>query len=296
MSKEWQFYDYDFGVSDYSGEDLSRLLETVDCLSGCDGRTDLSDGSGNANAQPAQGSVGDSVGSLRASDGGLQESTEASRPERAGTEGSDSSCRDGDTLAPRRSMSAMTCGCDFECIPKVHYCDDYPSCVGGRYLSGYYGSWMPAQARTQQMEDHGRETGFGYPRTETGWVCEPKRVGAEGEKLNPIVLAKTAPSRASTFPKDAAGRKCTPVGTGVLDYFPDAMIAIAQVSYAGNEQHNPGQPLHWDRSKSVDESDAMMRHYLQRGQWDSDGQRHSAKLAWRALALLQKEIEAEQPK
>jgi hypothetical protein len=103
-----------------------------------------------------------------------------------------------------------------------------------------------------------------------------------------------APTRATTFPKDAAGRKRTPIGTGVLDYFPDAMIAIAQVSHAGNEQHNPGQPLHWDRSKSTDESDALMRHYLERGTIDDDGQRHSAKMAWRALALLQKEIEAEQ--
>lgn len=103
-----------------------------------------------------------------------------------------------------------------------------------------------------------------------------------------------APTRATTFPIDAKGRKERPVASGVLDYFPDALVAIAEVSYKGNEQHNPGKPLHWDRSKSTDEADAIARHFLERGGFDTDGQRHSAKLAWRALAFLQKEIEADQ--
>lgn len=102
----------------------------------------------------------------------------------------------------------------------------------------------------------------------------------------------SAPNRASTLPTDAAGRKAHPVASGVLDYFPDALVAIAHVSWKGNEQHNPGQPLHWDRSKSQDEADTMLRHFLQRGSLDVDGQPHTAKMAWRALALLQKEIEA----
>jgi hypothetical protein len=88
-------------------------------------------------------------------------------------------------------------------------------------------------------------------------------------------------------------RKAYPLATGVVDYFPDALLEIAHVSYVGNEQHNPGQPTHWDRSKSTDEADALLRHFVQRGTRDTDGQRHSAKVAWRALALLQKEIEAE---
>ena len=82
-----------------------------------------------------------------------------------------------------------------------------------------------------------------------------------------------------------------PIASGVLDYFPDALLAVAYVSYKGNEQHNPGTPLHWDRTKSTDEADALIRHFLQRGTVDTDGVAHSAKMAWRALALLQKEIE-----
>jgi hypothetical protein len=82
-----------------------------------------------------------------------------------------------------------------------------------------------------------------------------------------------------------------PVASGVMDYFPDAIVAVAYVSYVGNQQHNPGQPLNWNRDKSGDEADTLMRHFLQRGTFDAKGVRHSAKMAWRALALLQKEIE-----
>jgi hypothetical protein len=103
-----------------------------------------------------------------------------------------------------------------------------------------------------------------------------------------------APTRATTFPVTSEGRKQRPVATGVLDYFPDAIVALAEISAAGNNQHNLGMELHWDRSKSGDEADACMRHFLQRGTRDEDGKRHTAKAAWRLLALLQKEIEAEQ--
>jgi hypothetical protein len=98
---------------------------------------------------------------------------------------------------------------------------------------------------------------------------------------------------------DSAARKAIPLATGCLDYFPDALCEVAQVSYEGNKKHNPGQPLHWDKSKSTDEADCLMRHLKDRGTWDAPDmpggipQRHSAKVAWRALALLQREIEAD---
>lgn len=111
---------------------------------------------------------------------------------------------------------------------------------------------------------------------------------------NTLIGVGGAPLRATTFPKDASERKKVPVASGVLDYFPDALIEVAKVSYAGNQQHNPDQPMFWNRAKSGDESDALIRHFLCRGTIDDDGIRHSAKLAWRALAMLQKEIEAEQ--
>ena len=94
-----------------------------------------------------------------------------------------------------------------------------------------------------------------------------------------------------TLPTDAKERKNVPIASGCIDYFPDAIVAVAELSHVGNEQHNPGKPLHWDRSKSRDESDALMRHFIERGTVDTDGVRHSTKVAWRALALLQKELE-----
>lgn len=85
-----------------------------------------------------------------------------------------------------------------------------------------------------------------------------------------------------------------PIATGVLDYFPDAIEEVAYVSLVCNEQHNPGEPMHWDRTKSQDEANSHMRHFMQRGGRDAQsGCRHSAMNAWRALALLQKEIEEE---
>ncbi len=95
---------------------------------------------------------------------------------------------------------------------------------------------------------------------------------------------------------NAQERKARPVATGVLSYFPLALMDIAHVSWVGNEQHNPGTELHWDRSKSKDETDAMIRHYLDHvsgEKFDKDGCRHLSKMAWRALAALQKELENE---
>lgn len=95
------------------------------------------------------------------------------------------------------------------------------------------------------------------------------------------------------LPTDPKQRKNTPIARGVIDYFPDALAAIAEVSRVGNDQHNPGQPLHWAKEKSTDHADCIVRHLIERGTPDVDGLRHSAKLAWRALALLQIEIESE---
>lgn len=95
------------------------------------------------------------------------------------------------------------------------------------------------------------------------------------------------------LPVDPKARKLLPIGTGVLDYFPLALAEVARCSYVGNAQHNgEGTPLKWDRSKSGDHGDCIIRHYLERGTLDGDGVRHSAKLVWRALALLQLEVEA----
>ena len=88
-------------------------------------------------------------------------------------------------------------------------------------------------------------------------------------------------------------RKQTPVYSGFLAYFPDAINEVARCSMAGQIKHNPHLPLAWDRSKSGDELDALTRHLMEAGTMDTDGVRHSTKIAWRAMANLQKEMENE---
>lgn len=92
---------------------------------------------------------------------------------------------------------------------------------------------------------------------------------------------------------EAAARKEIPLARGLLDYFPAALAEVAALSKKGNDQHNPGEPMHHARGKSNDHADCVMRHLIDRGTIDVDGTRHSAKVAWRALALLQEELEAE---
>ena len=101
-------------------------------------------------------------------------------------------------------------------------------------------------------------------------------------------------NKSTSLPTTAEARKASPMAEGLLWYFPNALAEIAKVSKAGNDQHNPGQPLHWSRGKSNDHADCIVRHLVEAGTVDTDGMRHSAKIAWRALALLQEELEREE--
>ena len=96
----------------------------------------------------------------------------------------------------------------------------------------------------------------------------------------------------SALPTGKKARKDTPIARGVLDYFPAALAEVARVSKVGNDQHNPGEEMHHARGKASDHADCIVRHLIERGTLDIDGMRHSAKVAWRALALLQEELEA----
>ena len=91
---------------------------------------------------------------------------------------------------------------------------------------------------------------------------------------------------------EADERKATPVYSGVLKYFPNALKEVAKCSKAGNDQHHPDKPLHWDMSKSKDELDALTRHLIDHSinPTDTDGILHLAKVAWRALAGLERHL------
>jgi len=95
----------------------------------------------------------------------------------------------------------------------------------------------------------------------------------------------------SLLPTDPKERKNLPIGTGVLDYFPRALAEASKASLAGNKQHVPGQKLHWDRSKSSDDADALIRHFIERYDTDTDGVEICGKLVWRACAVAEKILE-----
>jgi hypothetical protein len=107
--------------------------------------------------------------------------------------------------------------------------------------------------------------------------------------------------RGLALPEDHAARKAIPITSGALDYFPAAIAAVAELSRIGNEQHNPGEPMHHARGKSNDHADCIVRHLLDRGQvYEVEIKgvkhrvRHSVAVAWRALALAQEELEREE--
>jgi hypothetical protein len=125
-----------------------------------------------------------------------------------------------------------------------------------------------------------------------GWAYHIPHAYMEGiSKL--LLYAKKTEAVAAPLANDAAARKEIPIQSGVLDYFPAAISAIAHCSWVGNQQHNKGQPLHWAREKSNDHLDCAQRHLKQRGTVDTDGVLHTTKAAWRILAYLQLEIEKE---
>ncbi len=93
------------------------------------------------------------------------------------------------------------------------------------------------------------------------------------------------------LPEDSQERKEIPMATGLLDYFPAALAYVAKISKFGNDKHNPGEPLHHARGKSMDHADTITRHMVDRGLKDDQGIRHSGYVAWRALAMLQQELE-----
>lgn len=116
----------------------------------------------------------------------------------------------------------------------------------------------------------------------------------------PTPPAPPPPNKTRLVEGDSAYRKAFPITSGLIDYFPDACAAVANVSFLGNEKHNPGEVMHHARGKSMDHADCIGRHLTERGGYDvivikgvSHRVRHSAALAWRAMALLQEELEKE---
>jgi len=91
-------------------------------------------------------------------------------------------------------------------------------------------------------------------------------------------------------------RKERPVALGFLTYFPDAIMETSYHSFLANDKHNPNTPVHWDKSKSQDNLDSLVRHIIdyQKGErYDDDGLKILTAISWRAMAFVQIELEKE---
>ena len=66
--------------------------------------------------------------------------------------------------------------------------------------------------------------------------------------------------RTTTLPTDSNERKDYAMLSGCLKYFPAALAGVARTSKLGNDKHNPGQPMHHARNKSMDHGDCVIRH------------------------------------
>jgi hypothetical protein len=104
--------------------------------------------------------------------------------------------------------------------------------------------------------------------------------------------------RLMTLPTESATRKEYPLLSGLLNYFPAALAGAANVSKLGNDKHNPGQPLHHARGKSMDHGDCIIRHLMDTENLKSNLENvgtttdeaillEANQLVWRALAYSQ---------
>lgn len=149
---------------------------------------------------------------------------------------------------------------------------------------GPYLSKLLTQESGARLEEAGE-----LPESE--WFGGPERLQAQVYEFR---VTSDGDDIELVLPVESEDRKEIPLTTGVLDYFPAALAEVARLSKAGNDKHNPGEPLHHARGKSTDHADCISRHLLDRGRIDpTDGISHTVKLAWRALALLQEELEAQ---
>jgi hypothetical protein len=152
-------------------------------------------------------------------------------------------------------------------------------------MSDVYASTPSGSGLIKVMADNGAVHGMYAERFEL------KNPPTEATK--PTALPYT------TLPTDSAERKTFPLFSGLLRYFPAALAGVARTSKLGNDKHNPGQPLHHARGKSMDHGDCVIRHLmdvedllaaLNRGDTSITDQQvldEVNQMAWRALALAQ---------
>jgi hypothetical protein len=132
---------------------------------------------------------------------------------------------------------------------------------------------------------------FGPSRPRT--VCLHQNLVVPNCRMVPPDTVEPLPKKPA-LPIDSAERKRWPMFSGLLRYFPAALANVSHHSFNGNEKHNPGQPLNHARGKSGDHEDCIVRHLVDASEHPAGSAQRIDELralSWRALALLQEELE-----
>lgn len=158
------------------------------------------------------------------------------------------------------------------------------------------GAVVVVEDNRYRLDEIGPDGAQWVPLPEPGYrACVPVlRDSGEPATANEVHRALAAIRRPRTLPDDSDARKEIPIAEGVLFYFPAALAEVARISKIGNDKHNPGEPLHHARGKSMDHEDCIVRHTLDaRESGGGERTEHLANRAWRALAALQEHCEAQ---
>lgn len=173
--------------------------------------------------------------------------------------------------------------------------DDGITRTAAPYEPGVYGGAYDCTCGARRMQKHN----LGCPQRDPAylytclgghqWYSDE---GVQCPKCNRRASATLLPFKEKDFAKESAERKAAPLWSGVMLYFPDALMAVARLSKKANDKHNRGEPLHWSKEKSNDHGDCLTRHQLEPEKMDEEMQEiHAVHVAWRALAQLQIIIE-----
>lgn len=217
-------------------------------------------------------------------------------------EGHDLIAGDAYTIIERIIQEALDFGISEENLKIFYQSDNFPSMVSTqiKYLNGINLYELIIERREELMKKGSALSCRGYCCSENpmNLTCEEMAVNSDMSKEEVCLSRnrKTQYKLESPLRFDYStneGRKDVPLFTGLVQYFPDALKHVAHCSEMANKQHNGEGSTHWDKSKSKQELDSMLRHLFDsiHEDVDSDGIYHLAKVAWRSLAELQRRVE-----
>lgn len=157
---------------------------------------------------------------------------------------------------------------------------------GGIYLSaGCHVHGKPAETRSTTSDF---KIGDTWHRAGCDGNCDVAFGCAAQWHPEEIAAIKAAAAKSALRDKTSSERKAEPIYAGAVMYFPDALAAMARLSVSGNNKHNPGEPLHWARGKSMDQLDAAQRHLINPDAIDPEtGETELTAAFWRIGAQLQ---------